>query len=104
MATTERGRICEPDPREVDGAAASEVCRQRDQNAGHITVGTVMDEHDHRVSLTEGGVADDQDPDSSAALGVVDDVAASYHVESNSANAAASSPVSAACQAAAAAM
>jgi hypothetical protein len=37
-------------------------------------------------------------------LGVVDDVAASYHVESNSANAAASSPVSAACQAAAAAM
>lgn len=109
VSVPESARICEPDPGQVDSAAASEVTGQWQQYAGYIAVRPAVDQHDDRIVTGVGIRADDQDADASATEGVVDDVAArwgaglGYHAALKSANTAASSPVREACHAAAAA-
>jgi hypothetical protein len=49
----ERRGIGESDPGYVDGATAGKVGWQGDQDAGHIAVGTVVDEHDYWITLAE---------------------------------------------------
>src|SRR5262245_499808 len=108
MGEAESGRISEPDPGKIDGSTAK-ISRKGDEDARHITVRPVVDKDDHRIALAEYRIADYQDTELATALHVVSDVAARqharcHHAESNSASAAASSPVRDACHAAAASM
>jgi hypothetical protein len=61
VPVAERRGIGEADPRQVDGAAPGQVARQRQQDAGHIPVGTVVNQDDHRVRAGERAGADDEE-------------------------------------------
>ena len=105
VSMLERCRVGEPDPGQVNGAAARQIAGQRQKYAWHIAVCAAVDQHDDGVRPSERVGADHQDPDPPAAEGVVENVAARrlYHAALNSANVAASSPVREACQSVAAA-
>lgn len=102
-------RVGKPDAGQVDGAAAAEIRGQRQQNSRNVSVGAIVDQHNHGVGVTVRGSTNHQHTDTPAAEHVVDDIAAvdrrspAYHAALKSANATASSPVNEACQAAAAA-
>src|SRR6266568_3328743 len=77
MPMPEGAWIGEPDPGEVDGAATSQVAGQGQQDAGNVPVRPAVDQHDDRIVAGVGVRTDDQDANTSAAQGVVDNVAAS---------------------------
>jgi hypothetical protein len=67
MSMTERCRISEPNPRQVDGPTAGEVARQREKYARNVSVSPVVDQHDDWIRAGEGVRADDQNTDAAAA-------------------------------------
>ena len=53
--------------RQIDGAAAGQIARERDQKSRHVAIGAVMNQHNDGISLIEDGVADNQHPDTATA-------------------------------------
>jgi hypothetical protein len=106
MSMAESCRVREPDPGQVNRPATGEVDRQRQEDARHVAVSPIMDQHNHWIGMTKCVGADHEHPYSPTAEHVVDDVTPGYpryHAALKSVNADASSPVREACQALAAA-
>jgi hypothetical protein len=109
MSMREGTEVGEPDARQVDGSATGKIKWQGQQDSRDVSVGAVVNQHDHGISVVVRVRAHHEHANPATAQHVVADVTsgngtgAAHHAALNSANAAASSPVSESCQAPAAA-